>query len=75
MESGVKVATTMWVSSPGSMPASSRATREALSAMSDAASSSATMWRCLLPVRVVIHSSVVSTIFSRSALVRTRSGA
>ena len=32
------------------------------------------MRRSLMPVRVVIHSSEVSTIFSRSALVRIFSG-
>src|SRR5438309_12084128 len=32
------------------------------------------MRRSLMPVRVKIHSSVVSTIFSRSAFVSTRSG-
>ena len=32
------------------------------------------MRRSLMPVRVVIHSSVVSTIFSRSALVSTLRG-
>ena len=37
-------------------------------------SSFAAMRRSLMPVRVVIHSSVVSTISQRSALVRTRSG-
>ena len=32
------------------------------------------MRRSLMPVRVVIHSSEVSTIFSRSALVRILAG-
>src|ERR1700693_1636374 len=34
-------------------------------------SPSETMWRSLIPVRSVIHWSLVSTIFSRSALVRS----
>src|SRR5262245_49626600 len=37
-------------------------------------SSSLATRRSLIPVRVAIHSSEVSTIFSRSAFVRTRSG-
>ena len=44
-------------------------------AMSLVCSPSAAMRRSLMPVREVIHSSLVSTIFSRSALVITRSGA
>ena len=32
-------------------------------------------WRVLMPVREVIHSSLVSTIFSRSALVTSFGGA
>src|ERR1022692_2755134 len=46
----------------------------ALAAMSDVNSSWAAIRRSLMPVRVVIHSSEVSTIFSRSALVRIFSG-
>jgi len=42
--------------------------------MSEVNSSAAAMRRSLMPVRVVIHSSVVSTSFSSSALVRTREG-
>ncbi len=42
----------------------------ALAAMSEVNSSSAAIRRSLMPVRVVIHSSEVSTIFSKSALVR-----
>src|SRR5262245_4878890 len=41
---------------------------------SEKCSPSATMWRSLIPVRVVIHSSEVSTSFSRSALDRIRFG-
>jgi hypothetical protein len=55
-------------------PARSIALRAALVAMSEVYSSSAAMRRSLMPVRVVIHSSVVSTIFSKSALVTTFSG-
>ncbi len=46
----------------------------AFAAMSEVNSSFAAMRRSLMPVRVVIHSSDVSTIFSRSALVKTFSG-
>src|SRR5688500_17526433 len=50
------------------------ARRAAFAAMSDVNSFSAATRRSLMPVRVVIHSSEVSTSFSRSALVRTFSG-
>src|SRR3954468_16731715 len=43
-------------------------------AISEVNSFSAAMRRSLIPVRERIHSSEVSTIFSNSALVRTRSG-
>ena len=46
----------------------------AFAAMSEVNSSFAAMCRSLMPVRVVIHSSDVSTSFSRSALVRIFSG-
>ena len=72
--SGVMVATMIRSICSGVMPARSMASRAALVAMSEVNSSSAAMRRSLMPVRVVIHSSVVSTIFSRSALVRIRSG-
>ena len=46
----------------------------ASAAMSEVNSSGAAMRRSLMPVRVMIHSLDVSTIFSKSALVRTRLG-
>ena len=73
-ESGVIVATTKRSISPGFEPASSRAAKAALAAMSDEASSAAAIRRLLMPVRVLIHSSFVSTVFARSSLVRTLSG-
>ena len=72
--SGVEVATMTTSSSAGSTPARSSAWRAAGIARSLAAWSSRAIRRSLMPVRVVIHSSFVSTIFSRSAFVRTRSG-
>jgi hypothetical protein len=74
IRSGVVVPTTTRSMSFGVRPALSSATRPALYARSLVVSSSATMCRCSMPVRLLIHSSVVSTIFSRSALVRIRSG-
>src|ERR1051326_2848896 len=56
------------------MPARSIACRDARVANCEVYSPGAALRRCLIPVRVVIHSSEVSTIFSRSALVRTPSG-
>ena len=41
---------------------------------SEVSSPSAAMWRCSMPVRSWIHSSLVSTMFARSSLVRTRFG-
>src|SRR3989344_5248404 len=46
------------------------ARRAATSAMLPVVSSAAAIWRSRMPVRSTIHSLVVSTIFSRSALVR-----
>ena len=60
--------------SVGEIPACSIAARAALVAMSLVYSSGAAMRRSLMPVRVVIHSSDVSTILERSALVRIFSG-
>src|SRR5690606_34926665 len=54
--------------------ASASARRAASEARSLVAWSAAAMRRSLMPVRVVIHSSEVSTIFERSSLVRTFSG-
>src|SRR4051812_39918430 len=72
--SGVTVATMIRSISSAVMPAFSSAFCAALAAMSLVHSSSAAMRRSLMPVRERIHSSEVSTIFSNSALVRTRSG-
>jgi len=72
--SGVVVATMMRSMSSGVRPAASSARRLACSARSLVASFSATIWRSRMPVRLTIHSSVVSTRFSRSALVSTISG-
>ena len=54
--------------------ACSMAARAARAAMSLVYSSLAAMRRSLMPVRVVIHSSVVLTDFESSAFVSTRSG-
>src|SRR6185312_4659657 len=42
--------------------------------MAEVSSPEAAIWRSLIPVRVVIQSSLVSTILASSALVSTRSG-
>ena len=55
-------------------PAVSSACRAAVTDREVVLSSAPTMRRSLMPVRLVIHSSEVSTIRSRSALVSTRSG-
>src|SRR5215207_8941093 len=55
-------------------PAVSRAWRAAVTDREVVLSSGPTIRRSLMPVRLVIHSSEVSTIRSRSALVSTRSG-
>ncbi len=54
--------------------ACSIARRAASTARSDVHCQSAAMRRSLMPERETIHSSVVSTNFSRSAFVSTRSG-
>jgi hypothetical protein len=58
----------------GPTPAFSNARRAATVAMSLVNSFSAANRRSLIPVRVVIHWSVVSTIFSKSWLRNTRAG-
>src|SRR5205823_12119986 len=60
--------------SAGSIRARSIASCAARTAKSEVYSPGAALRRCLMPVRVVIHSSEVSTIFSRSAFVRMPSG-
>ena len=72
--SGVMVATMIKSRSAASTPARSSAMRAAAMPMVEVYSSSAAVRRSRMPVREVIQSSVVSTIFSRSALVRTRLG-
>ncbi len=71
-DSGVQVALTIRSMSSGSSPAAAMARRAAISAMSVAGTCE--MRRSLIPLRVVIHSSLVSTIFSRSALLNTAGG-
>ena len=72
--SGVVVATMMTSTSAGAMPAAASAARDACSARSDVVSCGAAMWRWRIPVRVRIHSSLVSTRCASSSLVRTFSG-
>ena len=72
--SGVTVARTIRCTSSGATPAASIACRPASMAKGDNVSSSPATRRSLIPLRVRIHSSEVSTIFSRSALVSTPSG-
>jgi hypothetical protein len=72
--SGVTVATMMQSISVASMPRRSRQTLTASTARSLVATPFSTMWRSRMPVRSVIHSSLVETIFSRSALVSRRGG-
>ncbi len=72
--SGVTVATISRSIDAGSAPASSSARRAAGRQMSVSASSSAAIRRSRIPVRVMIHSSEVSTSSARSAFVRIRSG-
>src|SRR5258706_1446332 len=72
--SGVMVATTIKSISSALTRAGSIERKAAGAPGSEVNSSLAAIWRSLIPVRVVIHSSEVLTIFSRSALVSTRSG-
>ena len=72
--SGVTVATTIRSSSSADTPAMRSASLAAAAARSLVASFSAAIRRCRIPVRVVIHSSEVSTIFARSSFVSTRCG-
>src|SRR5262249_2484763 len=72
--SGVIVATTIKSICSAVTPAASIARKAARAPKSEVNSSLDAMWRSLIPVRVVIHSSDVFTIFSRSALVKTREG-
>jgi hypothetical protein len=72
--SGVTVAQTTRSMSLASTPASASAASAAGRAMSVSASSGAAMRRSRMPVRSMIHSSVVSTIRDSSSFVRIRSG-
>src|SRR5689334_16085615 len=74
MRSGVTVPTKMWSTSWTVRPAISSARVAAANARSELSWPSATMRRSRMPVRVTIHSSEVSTIFSRSKFDRIRSG-
>ena len=72
--SGVMVATMIRSISAAVTPAAVIARRAASNAMSEVVSLAAAIRRSRIPVRLVIQSSEVSTIRSRSALVITRSG-
>ncbi len=61
--------------SSGSSPAVAMARSPATAAMLAVVSSGPAMRRSRMPVRETIHSSLVSTMRSRSALVRIRLGA
>src|SRR6185503_1273124 len=74
MRSGVVVASTIWSTSSAFTFAISSARWQAISAMSLEPWSGAAMRRSRMPVRSTIHSSDVSTSFSRSWFVNTRSG-
>ena len=74
VRSGVEVAQTMRSMSIGSMPARTSAWREAAMPRSEVSSPSSAMWRCSMPVRSRIHSSVVSTRRAMSAFVMMRLG-
>ena len=72
--SGVTVPTMITPMSAGVSPAFAIALIAASLPRSDVATPGSTMCRSRMPVRCRIHSSVVSTIFSRSALVSSRGG-
>src|SRR5581483_4598803 len=73
--SGEQVATMMRSRSRGLVLAILRAWRAERSARSEVASPWAIRWRCLMPVRLVIHSSEVSRpLATRSSLVTTLGG-
>ena len=73
--SGVQVAQMIRSISSGLMPAFSIAAWAARAASSLVGCSGPAMRRSRMPVRDWIHSSLVSTSFSKSAFVMTRSGA
>ena len=72
--SGVIVATMIRSISSGSILKRLRISLKAAVAISEEASPFAAIWRSTIPVRLRIHSSDVSTIFSRSRLLRIRFG-
>src|SRR5277367_2029670 len=72
--SGVTVATMITSISLPSIPRFARHTFAASTARSLVATPSSTICRSRIPVRSVIHWSLVATIFSRSALVNNRGG-
>ncbi len=74
MVSGVTVATMQAPISSGETPASARARRAAWAVMAEKVSSPAQWCRVLMPVRLDIHSSFVSTSFSRSRLLTSLLG-
>jgi hypothetical protein len=73
--SGVTVPTRTMSRSSGSTPASASALRDASRPRSEFAVPGSAMRRSLIPVLAEIHSSFVSTSFSRSSLVRVLGGA
>ncbi len=72
--SGLLVPVMIRSRSSGDKPAISRARRAAWVPRSEVATSFSTILRSRMPEREVIHSSEVSTIFSKSKLVRTLGG-
>jgi hypothetical protein len=72
--SGVTVAVMIRSISEASIFASAIARRAASAASVAVVSPSPAIWRVLIPVRVVIHSSAGSTILVKSSLVRIFSG-
>jgi hypothetical protein len=72
--SGVTVATTINSSSSAAIPRRRSASSAASAAIALVGVPGSTTCRRSIPVRVRIHSSEVSTTFSRSAFVTTRSG-
>jgi hypothetical protein len=72
--SGVEVAQMMRSISCASILACANAARAAAMPRSEVISPSAAIWRSRMPVRCTIHSSEVSTVRARSALVTVRCG-
>ena len=67
--SGVTVQTRIAFTSDASIPRWASAQRAASTAMSEVAIPGSAMWRSRMPTRVMIHSSLVSTSFSKSLFV------